>query len=462
MGAAGPSNRTIWTLVGLTAAIGLALRGWVASSGGLWLDEAWSLVMAGGVPLITGVFANIHHDNNHHLTTLWLQLLGDQAPPVLQRGLSILCGTASIGVAALIGQRRSGWVAVAMAALFAISPFFVLYGSEARGYAPVTLAILTMLWLLQRPDPSTRALVWTALLGTLSHLVMLPAILLLGAVRWLDGVGGAGPVEATRRTARIMVAPILAAALVAAIIFGAAWAGQGGMTIGGYEAYAFAGVKGALVELIRLVTGSGPYWAVLIVALLCASTWPSLRGVAGFTVLIAAMPLAVLLLHPGNTHFSRYFLISGIGLLLLLGDRIGTMLENGGWRRAAAVAAIVLFGLGSVVQIRALASDGRGRIDLAVAAMQAAHPGPTTVIVGGARDMAPLRVAALRIGYPLTIIPQDCSKADAFFVVRETGMAAKPVSNWCGRAWRLIAARDSAGPSGQSWSLYAPDTAPGR
>src|ERR1700710_2786551 len=97
-------RRPPWIAVAAITLCGLALR-IAAAQGALWLDEAWSAVSAHDVGTPLGVFLKINHDNNHHLNTLWLQLVGLDAPPMLQRGLSIATGTAAIWVAGLIGSR---------------------------------------------------------------------------------------------------------------------------------------------------------------------------------------------------------------------------------------------------------------------------------------------------------------------------------------------------------------------
>src|SRR4051794_15915945 len=119
-------------VLALIVALGLALRV-AAGHGALWLDGGWSAGAGhdGGTPM--GVFLKINHDNNHHLNTLWLQLVGLDAPPLLQRGLSIVTGTAAIWVAGLIGFRVGRVAGLCAALLFAVSPLLVTYGAEARG-----------------------------------------------------------------------------------------------------------------------------------------------------------------------------------------------------------------------------------------------------------------------------------------------------------------------------------------
>ena len=70
-----------WAAVGAIALAGLALR-IAAARGGLWTDEAWSVVYAAQARDAAGVFLRINHDNNHHLYSLWLQAVGPAAPPL--------------------------------------------------------------------------------------------------------------------------------------------------------------------------------------------------------------------------------------------------------------------------------------------------------------------------------------------------------------------------------------------
>src|SRR3954468_8393756 len=99
-------ERLWWWTVGAVALAGLALRV-AAAQGGLWTDEAWSVVYAHEARDPLGVFLRINHDNNHHLYSLWLQATGMDAPPWLARLPAILAGTASILVAAMLAGRKS-------------------------------------------------------------------------------------------------------------------------------------------------------------------------------------------------------------------------------------------------------------------------------------------------------------------------------------------------------------------
>ena len=164
-------------IAGITLA-GLLLR-CLAARGGLWLDEAWSAVFAQEVATPAGVLFAINHDNNHHLNTLWLQLVGPDAPPLLQRALSIVSGTATIPVAASVAARRGPAPAILAAIAFCLAPFPLTYGAEARGYAPMLFAWVCAIAIVDRwlgdpatPRPAT-ALAIAAVVGCLAQATML-------------------------------------------------------------------------------------------------------------------------------------------------------------------------------------------------------------------------------------------------------------------------------------------------
>src|SRR5205823_8052609 len=166
-----------WSAVAGVAVAGLILRV-LAARGGLWTDEAWSMIYAEQARNAAGVCLRINHDNNHHLNTLWLQAIGIGAPPWLARLPAILAGTACVVVAAVLTGDKSRAAGLVAALLFAISPALVTLGSEARGYALMLLAVLTMLLMVTRAVErrwSAATSWWLALvaaLGMLSHLTM--------------------------------------------------------------------------------------------------------------------------------------------------------------------------------------------------------------------------------------------------------------------------------------------------
>ena len=148
-------SRLWWAAVGAATLAGLALR-IAAARGGLWTDEAWSVIYAARAGDAAGVFLRINHDNNHHLYSLWLQAIGPTASPMLARLPAIVAGTLCVPLAALTVARRSAWAGIVAAILFAVSPTMVNFGSEARGYSPMLLAALAFLWLAARSGRGSR------------------------------------------------------------------------------------------------------------------------------------------------------------------------------------------------------------------------------------------------------------------------------------------------------------------
>ena len=137
-----------WPAVAAITLAGLLLR-LVAAHGGLWTDEAWSMIYAEQARDPAGVFLRINHDNNHHLIFALAPVDRSARAAAAWRGLRRSSRErSSIPAAALLLAPRSTAAAIAAAILFAVSPIMVTYGSEARGYALMLLAALVMLWLV--------------------------------------------------------------------------------------------------------------------------------------------------------------------------------------------------------------------------------------------------------------------------------------------------------------------------
>ena len=462
-----------WTLFGIIVVCGLVLR-MMAATGGLWIDEAWSAVFAHEASPFLGVFSSIHHDNNHHLNTLWLQLVGVSAPPIVMRGLSIIAGTASIFVAARIGLRRGVATALVSAILFAATPILVLYGSEARGYAPMLLAaLLAITWIddwLQDPHsaPPADRLAIVAGIGTVAHLMMAPALALLGGWVWLVRLPKQGFAGATRDTARLFAPAGIVSGAILITLIGSAYVVAGGMTVGSHTPYNGALFVHAMGELAGLTTGIGGFGTVSSFALALAALVIMLVTLCGaaplghrawlYMLLIFAMPLAVLLIQPGNTQFSRYYLLVALGLLLFASERIGASLTAPGLRRWLGTGILLIWTLGSLFQCAQLIENQRGHAERSVATMAALTPRKARIAIDNPRARAVLEVAAAQLGYALTILSGPCDKADYWFLERERGIGAFAHVQRCGDGWQLIAHADAIGPSGQSWSLYAPQS----
>jgi len=290
------ARRPWWVAIAAIATLGLALR--IASAqGALWLDEAWSAVTAHEVGTPLGVFLRINHDNNHHLNTLWLQLIGPGAPPWLQRGLSIVTGTAAIGVAGAIGLRVGRVAAVCAALLFAVSPLLVTYGSEARGYAPMVVALLVAVLIVARwlDDPAQRVpavpLAVTVTLGMFSQLTMafgLVAIALWAAFElFFVAKPGTPP---WGKTTGILLPLLLPGVVAVALVLTAA--GPEGLKFGSYEAFSWASLNDGVTAMWRFAFGGLFLW---LAGLALVLIWPGERSgrkpggeLIGFGLMVSA------------------------------------------------------------------------------------------------------------------------------------------------------------------------------
>ncbi|WP_093397332.1 hypothetical protein [Sphingomonas sp. OK281] len=415
-----------------------------------------------------GIVTAINHDNNHHLNSLWMWLVGFGAPPLALRALSIATGTAMIVVAAAIGAQRSTRYALVTAALVAVAPIMVDYGSEARGYMPMLLALTTMVWLVLRWLAAARdengprwQLAALATLGLFSQLTMvfgLCAISLWVAVALRNRHPGDG---ATPRAIRLLLPTIVATAAVFGVVLGAAAASPTGMQVGDYVAFSPAALGHALVVMVAASVGglAAPTWiagiAIVGIALALVTVVRRRDPVAIFYLAaIVGLPLGLAVLRVGNTGMPRYFLVSSLALILL----IATLLTDGlGKARGTRIVSGIILALITVAGIRddlSQAALRRGDTGAAIAAMAALSPSGASVSVDHLRPIATLRVAAAERGYPLRIV-HECPAAGFLHVdLDDDAPAARTVSR-CAAHYRLLIVRRRAVLSGVDWALYA-------
>ncbi|HEV2568852.1 hypothetical protein [Sphingomonas sp.] len=456
-----PLSRTMaWVLI-LTL-IGAILR--IAAAGGaLWLDEAWSAVLADNVETPLGIFVLINHDNNHHLNSLWLQTVGLDAPPLLARALSIVSGTLSVLVAGLIGARRGPATGIVTTLLFAISPVLVTLGSEARGYAPMTLMVLIAVWYIDRyldgdetaNRPITLAMCF--LVGALFQLTMLfaacalvgwPALVLWRRHGWRRAI-----VETAR-----LLGPAMAALLVAlAIVFAPAVIGGAEFRFGSYQSFTMLLFLRGVIDMLGYVVGAPvvsfflPAGAVILAVLARSLGTPRL---AFYWLALVAFPLTVAALHTMNAGHARYYLLAGLALLLLLGEALAALIRTTGWKRTAGAGALLLFSGASMATNVELIRNQRGDQGVAIRAMAAREPGGARVIIDRETGLALLKVAAAAEDYTLEIATA-CPPARFVFADWFNGEPdSPPVIERCGARYRAIVSADGTGMSAQNWTLY--------
>lgn len=153
------SHRTLLLLIAVTLLGGL-LRVYRLGDKGLWLDEAFSVWLAGhSLSDLYGWIVRIdqHPPLYYTLLHFWMWL-GDSETTV--RSLSALIGTLTIPVIFLIGRRMAGsGVGLIAAFILALSPFHVRFAQETRMYTLLTfnasVAILALVHLLSDQRSAT-------------------------------------------------------------------------------------------------------------------------------------------------------------------------------------------------------------------------------------------------------------------------------------------------------------------
>ena len=123
----------LWMAVG-SFAVGIVVRVFAAHND-LWFDEVWSLqLLRERGHSFADVFTNIKHSNNHHLCSLWMWLVGQNASALVYRLPSVLASIGTIVLAGLIGLRQSRLAGCVAVILTSWSYLLIHFGTEARGY----------------------------------------------------------------------------------------------------------------------------------------------------------------------------------------------------------------------------------------------------------------------------------------------------------------------------------------
>ena len=460
-------ERLWWWAVGAITLAGLALR-IAAAQGGLWTDEAWSVIYAAQAQDPLGVFLRINHDNNHHLYSLWLQTIGPTASPMLARAPAILAGSSCVVVAAMLAGRRSRTAGIVAALLFAVTPVLVAFGSEARGYTMMLLAALTMLLLVGDAldgRPARGSSWWlglVALFGMLSHMTMAAPVGIATLWVYLERRTEIGPAAALPATVRLMGPALVATLGVVLFVFTAAALSPTGMRLGGYQPFSAPHYAAALDDLALWSAGLSAAWPWLIPllvgtgALWIAAQRPKWLGSRAllYALLVLAVPLAAAVIRPGNTEFARYYLASTIGVLLFMSAWIGRGLTNRPTiRAAAALLLITLVGVGLYRNL-ILISLGRGRPAATVADMAALSPSGARVAFTEPRLKAVVAVAAARSGYRARFA-SGCAPADFLIAAQPRWTDAMPATvEHCGIQMEFVDASVTVPITGDSWVLY--------
>lgn len=463
MASAHPIPRTDWKLPVLLAAAalaGMALR-IAAAQGDYWLDEAWSALFAREARTPGDVLFAVNHDNNHFLNSFWLQFVGWGGSPLLGRALSIASGTATIVVAGLIGARRGPVAASMMALLFALSPILVTYGSEARGYAPMLLALLAAIWIVDRElfgVPLKGAPQWLGaitLFGMFGHVSMLFGVAALSGWVLIERGRHMRARAALLSTLRLMGGAGGAVAAVLLLILAGALASPEGLGMGSLAPFSWWAFGDALAHMLAFTTGfpllAGPFLLALLFLPFAVRKNGALADRRPFFLIaILGLPLLVAILRPDDSAFPRYYLLSAVALLILLGDLLAAAIARRSGMGSTAAGLILV---ASLIVDAGIIHGRRGDPGWAVDAMIRRAPGGTAVMLEDGRDRAVLESAAASRVYQL-LATESCVPARFLYMANDGTGPLPLVALRCGAAFRPIESGAVYGLSGRDWQLY--------
>ena len=333
----------------------------LAATGELWLDEIWSLSIARLITSPLGVFTELHHDNNHHLNTLYLSLLPHAHSWVTHRVHVLIASTATVVLAAAIARRSGRTHAVAAAVTTGASFLLTSYGSEARGYALAVFFAFAGVLAAHR-SLETRRIAWAALFGVVSVLGILSHLTFLHA---LPGLLAWASVRAARQHPKRLVAVIVTLGalpfMALAVLY---WIDLRHLVFGGGPVTSASDVLARTMSLVVGGPEDGPWRAPA--ALACAAAaiaslvamrraGTDLWILCGVTGVLA--PLITILFVDSNLLFERYFLVSAAFVLLSFAWLIARVAKTSAlWASLLSLAFIIP----NALQTSTLVARGRG------------------------------------------------------------------------------------------------------
>ena len=377
-------TRTGLAIATLVLAAAAALR-WPGLGTDMWLDELWARRMAIAMPSAFATFT-LHHEVNHHLTTLWFYLTGPDASAHIYRLPSFVCGIGTIVVAGFIGWRRSAATAVFAMLLTTASYELIVFSSEARGYSMVVFCTLLSFLLLELH--LERARTWTlvaysvvATVGLFTQPVfstVLASACVWSALRWWQSK------PRSMSSASVALAPhVVPLAAFTALYFSDlnhVVSGGGTGTSSLADAY-----RQSLAWTLGAPEGNAFMWAaaaITAVAILLgvrAAAQSDLGSAAFFLGAIVVFPNLALLLRGSEMVYTRHFLPGSTLTLLLVAYLLGSFWERGRVWRLGTAAALLVFATTNGLHYRTFMERGRGNYQEAIRFMAERTAGPLTI-----------------------------------------------------------------------------------
>jgi hypothetical protein len=374
----------LWMAVG-SFAVGAGVRVFAAHND-LWFDEVWTLqLLRERVHSFGDVFTNIKHSNNHHLCSLWMWFVGQNASALTYRLPSVLASIGTIVLAGLIGLRQSRLEGCVAVILTSWSYLLIHFGTEARGYS-LAIFFALLAWYALQQFEERRSWIWISvfwsavLLGFLAHLEF--AICFAGLVAW--ALWRFVRYRSKWRQAVLDLFALFAVPIALLLVF--YFAAIRGMEVGGGPEYQVAPL---LIKTASYMLGGPASGAAAVIAALMAvaSIYIVLAYLMFerddrwiFYAVLIVVPLGLLAILLPVSLSVRYFIISVATSLLLLAGGWAAIMRRDVIGRGIGLTLLAVFVVGNAINTANLLRFGRGQYLAALRFMEKNSDGREVVI----------------------------------------------------------------------------------
>jgi hypothetical protein len=355
----------LWLAIG-SFVIGVAARVFAAHND-LWFDEIWTLqLLQERAHSFGDVFTKIKHSNNHHLCSLWMWLVGQNASALVYRFPSVLASIGTILVAGLIGLRRSRLQGCVAVILTSWSYLLIHFGTEARGYSlAIFFALLS--WYALQQFVERRSWTWiivfwaSVVLGFLAHLEF--AIAFAGLIAW--AAWRLFRYRSKRRESVLDVFKLFTVPVALVLVF--YFVALRGFEVGGGPEYR---VIPLLIKAASYTVG-GPgagIAAVIAAVFVSVSVYVALATLMFerddrwvFYAVLIVLPVALIAILLPVALSVRYFVISVATSLLLLSSGYALLLRRSVGNLALPLTLLAVYVAGNTINTGNLLRFGRGQ-----------------------------------------------------------------------------------------------------
>ncbi|HEX8414722.1 MAG TPA: hypothetical protein VF637_12680, partial [Sphingomicrobium sp.] len=294
-------------------------------------------------------------------------------------------------------------------------------------------------------------------LGTLAQLTMVFGI--CAVIGWFAFATWRrqGLPSAATATLRLFAIPFVALLAALALVLVPAMLSKTGFQFGRYDPFDIMMYLHGIVEMVQY-TVAMPFDTAWLIAgalmLLVVARPAGASKLAFYRLAIFAFPLSLAVLQAGNVGYSRYYLLAGVALLLLIGELVAIAWLAGKGPRLIGAAGLLAISFSALALDGELIRNQRGGAGGAVDAMRARAPAGTTIILDRAYGFAVIEQAAAYQRYPIKFQEAGCPPQRFILADRFGGERFPPTISRCGAHYIPIEGRRARGLSGTHWTLY--------